>query len=431
MDITDITRQAFIWGFPIVDNYSVLYKFSLDRTSPEYKAPLNHINHARTVATPANRAIVAPNVDTPYSYAWLDLRAEPIVLSLPAFEPERYVSLQLIDSYTYIIDYVTPRTNGHTGGNFLVAGPNWQGEPPPGIKQVFVSPTELVLAFYRTQILGADDLPNVHALQDQYLIRPLSTFLHRPAPPPAPPLHPIPPLDIRKQPTSLQFFKVLNWMLATMPVLPEEQALRQQFTNIGICPGQPFIVPDDETERAIADGVKQALVELRDGVQHIKSSAELFGSRQFLGRNYRIRAIAAMLGIYGNAAAEYLGVGYSTDAEGRPFDGQNNYQIKFTAAGLPPVAAFWSITVYTKEQFVYANSLNRYSINSLMVPHLVQDRDGDFTLYVQHQSPGAEKERNWLPIPNERFMLTFRTYLPGEAIQQGKWVAPPVTCVPT
>jgi hypothetical protein len=131
-----------------------------------------------------------------------------------------------------------------------------------------------------------------------------------------------------------------------------------------------------------------------------------------------------MIGIYGNAAEEYLGVGYQADAEGNPFDGQNNYQINFSADGLPPVAAFWSITVYTKEQFVYANSLNRYSINSLMVPHLLKDADGSFTLYVQHQSPGAAREQNWLPIPNEPFMLTLRTYCPSAAIQQGQWVLP-------
>jgi hypothetical protein len=430
MDTADIARQAYIWGFPVVDNYSVLYKFSLDRNSSEYKAPLNHISHARTMAGPENRAIVAPNVDTPYSYAWLDLRAEPIVLSLPAFEPGRYVSLQLIDSYTYILGYVTPRTNGNTGGNFLIAGPNWNGEIPAGIKQIFNSPTELVLAFYRTQILGTDDLENVHRLQDQYEVRPLSAFLGIATPPPAPPLKPIDPLDIRKNPLSLQFFNVLNWMLATMPVLPEERELRNQFATIGICPSKPFTVTDERTKEAIIKGIKLALAELKDGVNHVRSSAELFGSRQFLGRNYRIRAIAAMIGIYGNAAEEFLGVGYQTDSEGKTFDGKYNYRIQFTANGLPPVAAFWSITVYTKEQFVYANPLNRYSINSRMLPHMVKDTGGGHTLYVQHESPGLDKESNWLPIPDEPFMLTFRTYLPAEAIRQGKWVAPPVVRVP-
>lgn len=426
MEITEIACQAYIWGFPIVDNYSVLYKFSLDLGSSEYKAPLNHISHARTIAGPENRAIVAPNVDTPYSYAWLDLRAEPIVLSLPAFEQERYISLQLIDSYTYIIDYVTPRTNGHTGGNFLVAGPDWQGETPKSIKQVFRSPTELVLAFYRTQILTVDDIENVHKLQDQYLVRPLSAFLNIAAPPSAPPLQPIEPVDIRKQPLSFQFFNVLNWMLATMPVLPDEQELRNQFSTIGIRPGKPFAVSNTETEKAITQGIKLALAELKERADRVKSSAELFGTRTFLGHNYLIRAVAAMIGIYGNAAEEFLGVGYQTDAEGKTFDGKHNYQIKFAADGLPPVAAFWSITVYTKEQMVYANRLNRYSISSLMLPVLLKDADGGFTLYLQHSSPGANKENNWLPVPKEPFILTFRTYLPGEAICQGKWVAPPV-----
>lgn len=427
--ITDIARQAYLWGYPVVDNYSILYKFALDPSSPEYKAPLNHISHARSVAGPENRAIVAPNVDTPYSYAWLDLRAEPIVLSLPAFESERYISLQLIDSYTYIIDYVTPRTNGHSGGDFLVAGPHWEGEKPPGIKEVFRSPTELVLAFYRTQILGADDIGNVHRLQNQYLVRPLSTYLKTPAPSPVPPLAPIEPVDIRKQPFSLQFFNVLNWMLATMPELPEERELREQFASIGIRPGEPFSMPDVEMEGAIVEGIQQALGEMRDRVGRVKSSAELFGSRKFLGRNYLVRAVAAMIGIYGNAAEEFLGVGYQTDSEGKPFDGKHNYQIKFTVEGLPPVGAFWSITVYTKEQFVYVNSLNRYGISSLMLPYMVKDVDGGYTIYLQHQSPEPEQRPNWLPTPDEPYMLTFRTYLPGEAIRQGKWLAPPVVPV--
>ena len=122
-EIADTAKAAFIWGYPMVDNYNVLYNYALDPRSPEFKAPLNAISHARNVAGPADKAIVAPNVDTPYSYAWLDLRAEPIVLSLPEFEKQRYVSLQLIDSYTYIIGYVTPRTNGHAGGDFMIVGP--------------------------------------------------------------------------------------------------------------------------------------------------------------------------------------------------------------------------------------------------------------------------------------------------------------------
>ncbi len=424
-EITQIAREAYLWGYPIVDNYSVLYNYALDPSSPEYKAPLNRIGHARRVAGPGDRAIVAPNVDTPYSYAWLDLRAEPIVLSIPEFERDRYVSLQLIDGYTYILGYVTPRTNGNRGGNFLVAGPGWTGTAPAGIDGVFRSPTELVLAHYRTQVLGPGDLPRVHAIQDGYRVTPLSAFTGAAPPPAASPLAPIPPVDVRKRPYDMQFFRVLNWMMALMPPLPDEVEMRDRFGRIGIGAGRTFD-PDAATRAAIEAGMRQALGEMQARAGQVQSSAELFGSREFLGRNYLIRAVAAMIGIYGNAAEEFLGVGYQTDSEGKPFNGANRYTITFPKDGFPDVGAFWSITVYDADRFVYDNEIGRYSINSSMVPDLVRNEDGSVTIHVQHDRPDEALVPNWLPVPKTPFGLTFRTYQPGEAIRSGKWHAPPV-----
>ena len=142
----------------MVDLYNILHKYAVDRSSSEYKAPLNALYNTRQLATPADKAIIAPNQDTLYSYAWLDLRTEPIVVSVPPFPEERYVSLMLSDLYTYIIGYVSPRTNGNLGGDFLIAGPDWKGEAPTGIKQVFCSPTQLALAFFRTQLFSPADL---------------------------------------------------------------------------------------------------------------------------------------------------------------------------------------------------------------------------------------------------------------------------------
>lgn len=428
-EIVERAREAFIWGYPSVDSYGVLYSYAFDRSSKEYKAPVNRIAHARNVASPNDRAIVAPNVDTPYSHAWLDLRAEPIVLTLPAFESERYVSLQLFDAYTYILGYVTPRTNGNSGGSFMVAGPDWKGTVPAGIKAVFRSPTNLVLAFYRTQILGSGDLVKVHALQDRYGVQTLSRFLGQKADRLAPEIKPVNPVDIRKSPTSMQIFEVLNWMLGFMPPLPEETALRERMAEIGIRPGARFR-PDSDTETAIVEGMKLGLAEINARATRVKSSAELFGSREFLGQDYVVRAAGAMMGIYGNAAEEFLGVGYSGDSEGRTFDGRFRYEIKFAANELPPVGAFWSITVYTQDRFVYANSINRYKIGSMMVPELKRDKDGGFTIYLQHGKPGRTLAANWLPAPKGPLVLTFRTYLPGTEIRNGTWRAPPVVRQP-
>lgn len=424
-DIVGIARDAFIWGYPAVDNYNVLYDFALAPQSPAFRAPVNQLSHARQVAGPQDRSIVAPNVDTPYSYAWLDLRAEPVVLTLPAFEKNRYVSLQLIDAYTYIIGYVSPRTNGNGGGRFLVTGPDWNGAVPDGITGVFRSPTDFVLAHYRTQLLGADDLARLHGLQDEFGVETLSAYLGKNRAETAPELQPITPLDIRKQPTSMQFFRVLNWVMQYMPPLDEEKELRQRFASIEIGPGLAFD-PDPQTEALIAEGMREGLQRMVERAGQVKSSAELFGSRDFLKQDYLTRAVAAMIGIYGNAAEEFLGVGYHGDSKGELFDGRHRYTITFPKGGFPEVGAFWSITTYTSERFLYPNSLNRYSLNSGMVPGFAVNADGSITLHVQHDSPGSEWESNWLPVPAGPFLLTFRTYLPGPPIRDGSWQAPPV-----
>jgi hypothetical protein len=423
---TALAREAFVYGYPLVDGYGVLHSYALDPGSPEYKGPLNHLAHSRTVATPADKAVVAPNVDTPYSHVWLDLRTEPVVVTIPAFEAGRYVSLQLIDLHTYIVGYVTPRTNGTAGGDFLVAGPGWSGPVPPGIKAVFRSPTSLALGLFRTQLFDAADLPAVHRVQDGMKVTPLSAYLGQSPPPAAPALVPVAPIDVRREPTSPQYFAIVNWMLQFMPPIPEDAALRERVAAIGIGPGLPFAPADPALQAAITAGMRAGLGDLGERARRVRSSAELFGSREFLKDDHLVRAVGAMLGIYGNAAEEFLGVGYPADGAGRPFDGSFRYRIRFAPDGLPPVGAFWSITVYDAARTLYANPQNRQVINSPMLPGLVRDADGGITLYIQHESPGAGLEPNWLPVPRGTFVLTFRTYLPGEAIRTGRWLAPPV-----
>ena len=272
------------------------------------------------------------NVDTPYSFAWLDLRAEPIVLTLPAFEPRRYVSVQLIDLYTYIVGYISPRTNGNAGGDFLVAGPGWHAAIPAGIKAVFHSPTQFLLALYRTQLFNPQDIGNVRDLQDRYQVRTLSAYLGGPTLPPAPPFVSEKPIDIRKDSESLQFFTILNAMLAYMPLLDEEAALRSRFASIGIVPGAPFEAPDERTRKALIEGMRQGLDAIFARARTVVSSAELFGSREWLKDDYLSRAVGALLGIYGNAAEEYLGVGYQADSKAGRSMGTT-----ITASSLPRV----------------------------------------------------------------------------------------------
>src|ERR1700704_5722336 len=171
-----IAKEAYIYGFPIVDNYRIQHAYWVDRATPEYKGPWNEIWNSARVYTPADTAIQTPNSDTPYSFMGADLRSEPLVLTVPAMEKERYFSVQLIDYYTFNFDYIGTRTSGNGGGSFLLAGPGWKGDAPKGVKKVFRCETELAFPTYRTQLFDPGDIENVKKVQAGYKVQPLSAF---------------------------------------------------------------------------------------------------------------------------------------------------------------------------------------------------------------------------------------------------------------
>src|ERR1700685_937851 len=237
-----IAKEAYIYGEPIVDNYRVQYAYFVDRANPEFKAPWNHIWNSARRLTPAEKAIQTPNPDTLYSMLGADLRAEPIVLSVPAMEKDRYFSVQLIDYYTFNFDYISSRTTGNGGGAFLLAGPGWKGETPRGIDKVFRSETELVFPGYRTQLFNPGDLENVKKIQAGYKVETLSAFLGQDAPQAAPALDFIKPLTAAEQRTSPEFFNILNFVLRVCPTVPSEIALMERFAKIGVGAGKTFDV---------------------------------------------------------------------------------------------------------------------------------------------------------------------------------------------
>src|SRR3954454_24273083 len=204
-----IAKEAYIYGFPIVDNYRVQHAYWMDKTNPEYKAPFNQIWNSDRLFSPADKAIQTPNSDTLYSFVGADLRSEPLVLTVPAMEKERYFSVQLIDYCTFNFDYLGTRMTGNGGGSFLLAGPSWKGATPKGIKRVFRCETELAIPTYRTQLFNPDDIENVKKVQAGYKVQPLSAFLGQPAPKPAPAIDFIKPLTPAEEKTSPQFFNVL------------------------------------------------------------------------------------------------------------------------------------------------------------------------------------------------------------------------------
>jgi hypothetical protein len=436
-EIRAIAKEAYVYGSPMVDNYRISHAYFVDSSNPEFKAPLNQIKNIPRVYTPADTAIQSPNSDTPYSFVGMDLRAEPIVLTVPAIEKNRYYSVQLIDAYTYNFDYIGSRATGNDGGSFLIAGPNWKGETPKGVKKVFRSETDFGIAGFRTQLFNPADLDNVKKVQAGYKSQTLSAFLGQPAPAAAPKINFIKPLTPDEQKTSPEFFNILNFVMQYTPTNPSEKELMVRFAKAGIGAGKTidFNALSPEVKTAYEQGMADAWAEFATFKKTKMDTGEvtagdLFGTRAFLKNNYLYRMAAAVLGIYGNSKEEAMYPMYLVDSAGQTMSGANKYTVRFAPGQLPPVNAFWSLTMYKMPQsLLVANPINRYLINSPMLPQLVKDPDGGLTLYVQNESPGKDKEPNWLPAPTGPFVAAMRLYWPKEPALNGTWKNPPMTKV--
>lgn len=435
-DITEaeaiaIAKEAFIYGYPMVENYKTMYQYAVDKDNPNYKAPFNHIYNMAGVATPKDTTIVTPNSDTPYSLLWADLRAEPLVLGVPEIEKNRYYALQFVDLYTYNFAYVGTAATGNGEGKFLLAGPNWKGEKPEGIKEVIRSDTDFAFVIYRTQLFDPADIENVKKIQSEYTLEPLSKFLGE-EPPLAPARLDFPPYS-PEEAESLGFFNYLNFLLQFCPTVPEDKEARAKLARIGIVPGERFntenLSPD--MKKALEAGMAEGMKAIDEKAASEKSSANLFGTREFTKNNYLNRAVGAKLGIYGNSKEEAFYFTWPNDSKGNPLNGADNrYTLTFEKGELPPVHAFWSVTMYNgKTQLLIENPIDRYLINSPMLPDLKINDDGSLTIYIQKDSPGKDKESNWLPAPDGPIYMVLRCYWPEEAILDGEWKLPPVVRV--
>jgi len=428
-----IAKEAYIYGFPMVDNYRIQYGYFVDRQDPEFKAPWNQIRNVPRVYTSADTAIQTPNSDTPYSFAGLDLRAEPVVLTVPSIEKERYFSVQLIDTYTFNFAYIGSRAIGNGGGSFLIAGPGWKGETPKGVKKVIRSETEFVLAVYRTQLFNSGDIDSVKKVQAGYKAQTLSAFLGTGTPKAVPAIDFIKPLTPAEEKTSLQFFNILNFLLQFCPTDPSETELMARFAKIDIGAGKTFDPSklSPEMKAAIGQGIADAWADFGGLVKQFDAgkvtSGDVFGTREYLKNDYLYRMGAAVMGIYGNSKQEAMYPVYGVDADGQKLNGANLYTLHFAPGELPPVHAFWSMTMYElPASLLVANPINRYLINSPMLPQLKRDADGGLTLLIQNESPGKDKESNWLPAPKGLFIMYMRLYWPEDQALEGKWTAPPL-----
>ncbi len=414
-----IAEEGFIYGLPIVMNYAVMYEYVVDKNSGQWKAPFNTIFNEHRVFTYQDTAIVTPNSDTPYSVLWLDLRAEPLVVSVPAVEKARYYSLMLCDGNTFNYGYIGSRATGNEAGDYLIVGPEWTGSTPAGIKKVFRSSTQFSLVAYRTQLFNPEDMPNVEKVQAGYKVQALSAYLKQSAPPPAPAIA-FPKID--KELVKTNFFEYLDFALQFAPAGPEEQSIRAKLARIGIGPGKTFNFKDLSLEHKleIGLGMKAGEKKVEEKVATLGKQingwhiASAFGDRDFYHGDWLLRAAAAKAGIYGNDAVEATYPMTRSDADGQPLDGgKYKYTLTFPAGQLPPVNAFWSVTMYDgKTQLLIKNPIDRYLINSPMLPQMKTNADGSLTIHIQKDSPGAEKESNWLPAPDGPIYLAMRVYWP-------------------
>ena len=440
-----IAKEAYIYGFPMVVNYKTMHNYVIDKKSPEYKGDFNYLACVARVYTPEDKAIVTPNSDTPYCMTWVDMRAEPVVYTIPEIEKERFYEVQLIDLNTHNAAYIGTVATGNVPGKYLLTGPDWKGKIPKGITKVIPIETPFLFSIHRTQLFNPSDIDNVEKIQSGYRVEPLSTFLGTKAPSVAA------VIDFPEWKEGAQFnaqsFGYFDVMLSLIKTPQEEQALMKRFAKIGLGDEGKFDIKkfSPEIQKAIEEGAKEGFTEIENFLKNNSTdplgTTKIFGTRAFLKRsakeNYNLddffimRATAAHAGLYGNSADEAMYPAYFVDAQGASLDAsQNKYALTFKKGEFPPVTAFWSLTMYDgKTQLLINNPLNRYLLNSPMMDDFVMNEDGSLTLYVQKESPGKELEPNWLPAPDGPFYAILRLYGPKKEALEGKWVNPPLVKV--
>ena len=365
-------------------------------------------------------------------WGWI-CASEPMVLTVPKIEKDRYFSIQLIDLYTHNFEYIGSRTTGNEGGSFLIAGPGWKGDTPKGITKVFRSETELMLAVYRTQLFNPDDLEKVKAIQAGYKVQPLSAFLGKPAPEAAPTDRLHRAGFTGGAPGVAHGLRAAQFRTAVLPDPSSEEELMKRFARLDIGGGMTFDWDSfsPEIQAAIGEGIGDAWAEFEELKKKADAgeigSGDAFGTREHLQNNYLYRMAAAVLGIWGNSEEEAIYPSYYVDADGEKLDGSKRYTLRFEPDQLPPVNAFWSLTMYELPASLLAqNPIDRYLLNSTMLEDFVRDDDGGITLYLQHESPGKDKEPNWLPAPAGPFSANLRLYWPKKEALDGTWTPPPL-----
>lgn len=423
--------DAYIYGYPLVVMDSVR-RVNTNVAEPQgMSAPMGQFANSRSFPDASKRVIAGANVDTLYSFAWLDLSRGPYVLHLPNAN-NRFYLMPVLDGWTEIIGNPGTRTTGDKAGDYAITGPQWTGILPAGVKQI-QSDTNMVWIAGRTYTSGTpQDYDAVHAMQDQYTLVPLALF-GKPIPTPEKGIvdpnidMTTPPRDQIDKLDAAAFFKRLALLMKNNPPTPQDVPMVATLSRLGV-------VGDFDMSK-VPTSVAQGLSRVTE-TAHRKILGHYAAQKQangwivstgsgHYGTDYLQRALVAYVGVGGNLPADAFYPIARVDGDGKPLSSMNHYIMRFTKADIPPIhpQGFWSLTMYDKEYFLTPNAINRHSLSSRDT--FEQNPDGSMDLYIQKEPPGADKQSNWLPAPDGEFILMMRLYWPKDEAVNGAWVPPP------
>lgn len=423
-EITARATDAVRFGYAMVESYRTMYAQAIDVTDSRLLGGFGVYRHYREPSTPDNRDVITPNNDTPYSWIWFDLRAEPIVVTVP--EIERYYIIPIADLYTIYSGYVGTRVTGSGPGSYLIAGPSWHGNVPAGISGVVRVTTDFAMSATRTELTN-DGIESLARVQSSYETQPLSKFLGEVAPPTPPQLDW--PVWDEEGASGPWFFDALDFLLGLSPVLPEDVEIRARLAEIGLDGSGTFASKQLSADAAAAfsAGQAQALTDMSAREKTMLSNLGLFGTREEMSGQYDDRNQGARIGLYGLPPEESWYGGWLVDSAGEFLQGTPGYTVRFEADELPKARFFWSATMYTLPiRYLSENPISRYSIGD-RTDGLVYGEDGSLTLAFTHSEPFEPALRaNWLPAPEGPFTVILRAYGADEAMVRGEYQVPPV-----
>ncbi|MBP8855161.1 MAG: DUF1254 domain-containing protein [Oscillospiraceae bacterium] len=398
-----IIKDTYLYGYPIVGMYELLHAQVMDANTKT--SALNEFAHTAEVASPKTSFIPAPNNDTSYSRAWLDLTGAPVIIAVPDTD-DRYYSIQLLNLFSETIINVGRRTTGTQAAKFAIVGPNWDGELPNDA-QIIRCDTPFALAFLRILINGPQDIAAVREIQSKIVIQ-------------APPAAGVNGLVPYKNATKAEFFETLHAVLSLTPVQKGEEVY---LANCELCLHAPMALLEQGCAEALAD-IEKGGTTFGEACNFWRIARKGIGN---YGQDYLQRAVVWHKGALANQPEESLYPSTFQDSTGALLDGTQCYTLTFAKGQLPPVSQFWSLTLYIFDNaFLYDNEIDRYSIGD-RTNGLSYDEDGSLTIYLQNKAPqSAQKKANWMPVPTERFFIVLRLYGPSEAVVRGDWQPPAV-----